>query len=98
MILYFPAIVNQQTDIDVWKAKAYNTRLEGNRVKFRVQELTTVISASCPDKFDKAAIVIYLRRVMLSKVRFERYNDLGFPVTEEMFKRIWLERLQQDKG
>ena len=97
-ITVFPATINRQTDIEVWKAKAANMSKEGNRVKFKVQELTSVIADSCPKYPDKPAIVTYLRRVMLSKVRFERYNNLGFPVTEEMFKRIWLERLNQDKG
>ena len=35
---------------------------------------------------------------MFSKVRFELQSDLDFPITEEMFKQIWLERLKEDKG
>ena len=35
---------------------------------------------------------------MYAKKRFETHSDLDFPVTEEMFKQIWLERLKEDKG
>ena len=88
----------QQTDLDVWKTKAYDSRLDGNRVKFRAQDHLTVITDSCPDHFNPPAICVYLKRVMVSKIRFEMHGDLDFPATEEMFKHICLERLKEDKG
>ena len=94
----YPSIVNKNTDIDVWKAKASRAKLEGDRIKFRAQEHTTVISESCPDQFDASSICVYLKRVMVAKIRFELHSDVDFPVIEEMFKQIWLERLKEDKG
>ena len=35
---------------------------------------------------------------MFAKKGFELHSDLDFPVIEEMFKQIWLERLKEDKG
>ena len=94
----FLSIVNRSTDIDVLKAKAGRAKLKGNKVRFRAQNHTAVIPESCPDHFDVSAVCVYLKRVMFSKVRFELHSDLDFPVTEEMFKQIWLERLKEDKG
>ena len=94
----YPSMVNRNTDLDVWKAKASRLHLEGNLVKFRAAELTTAIAESCPEAFDASSLCVYLKRVMFSKIRFESFNDLDFPVTEEMFKQIWLERLREDKG
>ena len=94
----YPSMVNRNTDLDVWKAKASRLHLEGNRVKFRAAELTTAIAESCPEAFDAPSLCVYLKRVMFSKIHFESYSDLDFPVTEEMFKQIWLERLKEDKG
>ena len=94
----YPSMVNRNTDLDVWKAKASRLHLEGNRVKFRAAELTTAIAESCHEAFGAPSLCVYLKRAMFSKIRFESYSDLDFPVTEEMFKQIWLERLKEDKG
>ena len=44
---YFPSIINQQTDLDVWNAKKEHARLEGRKVKFRPQDHLAAIADSC---------------------------------------------------
>ena len=93
----FPSLVNQGTDIDVWRAKRAKSHLKG-RIKFRPQEHLTFISESCPDHFDSSSLCVYLKRIMFSKKQFDLHSDCDFPVTDKQFIQLWLERLKEDKG
>ena len=90
-------MVNQGTDIDVWRTKRVNATLCG-KSKFRPQEHLTCITDFCPDHFDVPALCVYLRRIMLSKEQFDLHSDYDFLVTEKQFIQFWSKRLKEDKA
>ena len=41
---------------------------------------------------------IYIRKIIFTKIQFETHNDCDFPVSEDHFIQLWLERLKEDEG